>query len=81
MENTEVFLEDKFLRQALRNARVSRHLTQQQIAEKAGLSAATISSIETGDGSPTLRSLIRYANALGYGFKLRKCDTNEPTAE
>ena len=72
IENTEVFLQDKFIRQELRNARASKHITQQELSKLSGLSIATISNIESGDGSPTLRSLIRYAKAVDYELKIKK---------
>ena len=72
MKNTEVYLEDTFLRKSLRDARSSKHLTQKELSDITGLSIATISNIESGEGSPTLRSLILYANAVGYGIQLRK---------
>jgi len=72
MENTDVYLEDVLIRKALRDARASKHLTQQELSDLSGLSTATISNIEAGDGSPTLRSLIRYANAVGCTLKLKK---------
>lgn len=37
-----------------------------------GLSTATISNIESGDNSYTLRSLIRYADALGYEINVER---------
>ena len=72
MENTEVYLEDTLIRKALRDARASKHLTQNELSAISGLSITTISNIEQGDGSPTLRSLIRYANAVGYTLKIKK---------
>ena len=72
MENTDIYIEDKLIRQQLKNARVGKHMTQQEVSKLSGLSLATISNIESGDGSPTLRSLIRYANSIGYEFKVKK---------
>ena len=37
-----------------------------------GLSTNTISNIESGDNTYTLRSLIRYADALGYEINIDK---------
>ena len=64
--NTEFLIQDKLIRMQLTDIRKSKHLTQKQMSELSGLSASCISNIESGENSsPTLRSLIRYANALG----------------
>lgn len=60
----------------LQAIRVSKHLTQEEAATMAGLSVSTVSAIETG-GNVTLRSIIRYAQALGYDIMLVKDDRNE----
>ena len=71
MNNTDVYIQDKFIRTRLTNIRKSKGLTQEQLANKAGLSASTISNIESGDNSYTLRSLIRCAEALGYEISVK----------
>jgi transcriptional regulator with XRE-family HTH domain len=45
------------------------HLTQTQLAARAGMSASKISAIETGPKNVELATLIRIATALGYQFK------------
>ena len=52
----------------LAQARKEKKLTQNSIKEKTGLTQQAISRIECGtkDRSPTLRTLIRYIDALGY---------------
>lgn len=72
MNNTDVFIQDKFLRQRLLNIRKSKGLTQKQLSELSGLSPTTISNIESGENSYTLRSLIRCAEALGYEINIDK---------
>ena len=72
MNNTEVFLEDNFIRKALKDARKSKHLSQKELSDISGLSITTISNIESGDGSPTLRSLILYATAVGYNIQVKR---------
>lgn len=72
MDNIEVYLQDKFIRTRLLHIRKSRGLTQKQVSEMTGLSTATISNIESGDNSYTLRSLIRYADALGYEINVER---------
>lgn len=46
------------------------HLTQTQLAARAGMSASKISAIETAPKNVELATLIRIATALGYQFKL-----------
>lgn len=46
------------------------HLTQTQLAARAGMSASKISAIEGGPKNVELATLIRIATALGYQFKL-----------
>lgn len=72
-----------FIRTRLTNIRKSKGLTQEQLANKAGLSASTISNIESGENSYTLRSLIRCAEALGYEINIDKKvgDNNDTETE
>ena len=72
IDNIEAFLADKFIRDKLAKIRKSKHLTQKQLSEISGLSTTTISNIESGDNSYTLRSLIRYTEALGYEIDISK---------
>lgn len=72
MQNSEVYIQDQFIRMRLTKIRKSRGLTQKQVSELSGLSTTTISNIESGDNSYTLRSLIRYADALGYEINIDK---------
>ena len=72
MNNTDVYIQDQFIRMRLTSIRKSRGLTQKQLSEISGLSTATISNIENGENSYTLRSLIRYAEALGYEINIDK---------
>ena len=83
MNNTDVYIQDKFIRTRLTNIRKSKGLTQEQLANKAGLSASTISNIESGENSYTLRSLIRCAEVLGYEINIDKKvgDNNDTETE
>jgi transcriptional regulator with XRE-family HTH domain len=45
------------------------HLTQTQLAARAGMSTSKISAIETGPKNVELATLIRIATALGYQFR------------
>jgi len=46
-------------------ARLEQSLTQQQLAEKAGLGQASLSRIETGKVSPDIATLQKIAKAVG----------------
>ena len=48
----------------IRQARLSRHLTQQQLAEAADISISFLSNIENGRQSMNLRALIAISDAL-----------------
>ena len=48
----------------LRQLRVERGLTQEQVAERADVHATFISNVERGYSSPTLDTLIRIAAAI-----------------
>ena len=50
--------------------REERHLTQTQLAARAGMSASKISAIESSAKNVEIATLIRIARALGYQFKL-----------
>ena len=48
------------------------HLTQKQLAEKAGIGQAEVSKIERGRKSPTLDTYSRLASALGLDVSLSR---------
>ena len=51
----------------LSELRKSKHLTQKEVAESAGISVQSVFSIENeSGGNPTLKSLIKYLDCLGY---------------
>ena len=50
----------------IKEARISCHMTQEELAEKSGVSRATISSLENGNSrTTTVDTLIKLAGALG----------------
>ncbi len=49
----------------IRHAREARELTQEKLAEKAGLDPTYISGIERGLRNPGIRNVVRLARALG----------------
>lgn len=54
------------LRRKLIELRRAAGLTQQQLAEKTGLSQQMISRIETGESNSTVETLLKYLEALGF---------------
>lgn len=56
------------VRRRLREMRVHRNLTQEQLAERAGLSLDAVARIERGNRSPGLASCRRLARALGVSL-------------
>ena len=72
INNTECYLQDQFIRTKLSSIRKSKNLTQKQLSEMSGLSVSSISNIESGENSYTLRSLIKYAEAIGYEINIDK---------
>ena len=48
----------------LKQLRQRRRATQDQIAERAGLSSKSVGEIERGEGNPELDSIVRLADAL-----------------
>ena len=49
----------------VKQARLAKHMTQQQLAEAAGISISFLSNIENGRQSMNLRALITISEALG----------------
>nr|WP_316622359.1 helix-turn-helix transcriptional regulator [uncultured Ruminococcus sp.] len=49
----------------LKSARAALDLSQQQLAEKVGVSRQTINAIEKGDYNPTIRLCIAICRTLG----------------
>jgi transcriptional regulator with XRE-family HTH domain len=56
--------EGELFGERLREVRLSRGLTQGQLAERCGTSVAAISHLERGTKVPTLTTLVRLADAL-----------------
>ena len=53
-----------YIGQQLKNARTRRLLTQEELAEKAGVSAATVVNIERDNQEPQFRTIRKLAKAL-----------------
>jgi transcriptional regulator with XRE-family HTH domain len=55
--------------QKIKTLRTEKNLTQEQLAEKAGISIDFLSLIERGRNAPSLESLEKIANALNIEVK------------
>lgn len=53
----------------IKNTRISVGLSQQKLAEKAGLSIATIQNLEAGKGNPTLEVVESLSNILNFNIE------------
>jgi transcriptional regulator with XRE-family HTH domain len=59
-----------FLDEVLK-ARAASGLTQSQVAERVGTTQSAIARLESGSGKPSVGTLQRYANALGYRVEIK----------
>lgn len=50
---------------SMKDARLAAELSQQELADKVGVSRQTINAIEKGDYNPTIRLCIRICKVLG----------------
>lgn len=56
----------------LQRARKQNGLTQEQLAELAGISEQTLRSIERGAGNPSIEAVLSVANVLGLRIVVAK---------
>ncbi len=56
---------------AIRDARKARGWTQATLAEHAGVTQATVSTFERGEGNPTLSTVLALASASGLNLVAR----------
>ena len=63
---------------ALREWRVRRQLTQEQLAERSGLSYKFIGEVERGRGNPTLATMAKLARALDVGLAVLVSGVERP---
>ena len=54
----------------LKKRRETLNVTQEQLAEIAGVGLRTLKQFESGKGNPTLQTLTKLADALGLKLKL-----------
>lgn len=63
---------DEFaLARELLAARTHAGLTQADVAQRMGTTQSTVARLEAGKGTPSLRSVQRYAQAVGYRAVVR----------
>lgn len=55
---------------SLKQMRQDRELSQPMLSGRTGISQTTITQIETGKRPPSLRSIIKLANELGYDVSI-----------
>ena len=69
----EQFISTRISKIELVNLRKSKKLTQKELADISGLSVKCISDIESETtGNPTMKSLIKYLDCLGYELYFQK---------
>ena len=56
---------EKIVGRNIRRLRKERGLTQEQLADQAGMAMRYLSGVERGEENPTLRFLAKLADALG----------------
>ena len=79
MLNTlDILIDTQLLRSELSELRKSKHMTQSQVAEIAGLSKSTISNIESGEEKGvTLASIIKYTRAIDATLFVKSKDRGD----
>ncbi len=65
------------IRSIIRERRTLLGLTQQDLADYAGLSLRIIKSIESGKGNPSLSTLTKLADVLGLELVLKVKEMNK----
>lgn len=69
----EQFISRRLTKIQLVGLRKMKRLTQKEVSEATGLSVQCISDIESEDaGNPTLKSIIKYLDCLGYEMVFQK---------
>ena len=64
-------------REQIKMLRESKKLTQEELANKAGISRVFIGQIESGQANPSVDTLISLSESLGYGFEIN-FSSNKP---
>lgn len=75
LDEAEEFISKRLTKMELSMLRKSKGLSQKDLSKISGLSVQCISDIESvNSGNPTLRSLIKYLECLGYEISFKKKD-------
>lgn len=73
VDPTEQYISKRLTKMQLGDLRKTRHLTQKEMSMITGLSIQCISDIESeSSGNPTLRSIIKYLDCLGYEITFQR---------
>jgi transcriptional regulator with XRE-family HTH domain len=64
----------------IRDLRLAHNLSQEQLAERAGVSYKFIGDVERGNGNPTIKWLSAVAQGLGVSLKDLVADEEDPPA-
>lgn len=73
MDPIEEVISTKLTKMQLSDLRKCKHLTQKEVSDLTGLSVQCISDIEsTTGGNPTLKSIIKFLDCLGYEIAFQK---------
>jgi len=68
MDNESAIVSN-YLSRNMYDLRLSRNLSQADLSRLSGLPRSTVTHIESGSGNPSLRNLIKLANALGVSIE------------
>ena len=66
----EAITEKESIGELIQRRRKSRKITQEDLAEIAGISARTLRDIEKGTANPELETLLKIFEVLGLGMKV-----------
>ena len=69
-----VTIDNKKIGKRIREARVKRHLTQEELAEGAGVTVSYVANAESGNSCPSLDKLFEIADALSIWIGELLCD-------
>ena len=73
-QGSKLFIDYHDIGKRIRDVRVSKHITQENLAEMADLSIAHVSHIETGNTKLSLPAIVNIANALSVSLDTLMCD-------
>lgn len=66
------------LGQIISENRNKKSMTQQELADKAGISRSHLAALETGHYSPSINTLVRIAHAMDLRLELRFANPEDP---